>query len=163
MPAAGLVRLHNDPEGPTPAIGDGGMFESLPDEAIRALVETAGPGSGSPFISVELRQLGGALGRPAPGAGAASHLEGEFLLFSVGLPFTPEMAEALEDHLDVIEQAVAPWRARQSYFNFAERGVDSESLFAGSTHDRLRQIRERFDPSELFRANQRIQPAGADW
>ena len=43
------------------------------------------------------------------------------------------------------------------------RDVDSESFYAGSTHDRLREIRERFDPTELFRANHRIQPAGADW
>jgi FAD/FMN-containing dehydrogenase len=163
MPAAGLVRLHNDPEGHTPAIGDGGILEQLPDEAIQALLKAAGPGSGSPFISVELRQLGGALARRAPGAGAASHLEGDFLLFSVGLPFTPEMAEALEAHLDVVGDAVEPWRARQNYFNMAERGVDSESFYPGGNHDRLREIRERFDPSELFRANQRIQPAGADW
>src|SRR5215210_5865200 len=90
MPAAGLVRLHADPEGNTPGVGDGSMLDSLPDEAIASLVDVAGPGSGSPFISVELRQLGGALGRPAPGAGAASHLEGAFQLFSVGLPFTQE-------------------------------------------------------------------------
>src|SRR5215210_120738 len=94
MPAAGLVRLHADPEGNTPGIGDGCMLDSLPDEAIASLVEVAGPGSGSPFISVELRQLGGALARHAPGAGAASHLEGGFLLFSVGLPFAPEMVAA---------------------------------------------------------------------
>ena len=58
---------------------------------------------------------------------------------------------------------MAPWKAEQTYFNFAERAVDSESFYAGTTHDRLREIRERFDPYELFQANQRIQPAGADW
>ena len=146
MPAAGLVRLHNDPEGNTPAIGDGGIIESLPDEAIEALVAVAGPGSGSPFISVELRQLGGALSRPAPYAGAVSHLEGDFVLFSVGLPFTPELAHAQEQHLDVVEEAIAPWRAEQNYFNFAERAVDSETFYPGTNHDRLREIRERFDP-----------------
>jgi FAD/FMN-containing dehydrogenase len=163
MPAAGLVRLHNDPEGNTPGIGDGAILEILPDEAIEALVGVAGPGSGSPFISVELRQLGGALGRQAPYAGALSHLEGDFLLFSVGLPFTPEMAAAQEGHLDVVEAAIAPWRAEQSYFNFAERAIDSETFYPGTNHDRLREIRERFDPDELFRANQRIQPAGSNW
>jgi FAD/FMN-containing dehydrogenase len=163
MPAAGLVRLHNDPEGHTPAIGDGAVIDTLPDEAIKAFVEVAGPGSGSPFISVELRQAGGALGRPAPGAGAASHLEGDFVMFSVGLPFSPELVEAHEEHLDVVAEAMAPWKAEQHYFNFAERSIDSEAFYAGTTHDRLREIRERFDPSELFRANQRIQPAGADW
>ena len=163
MPAAGLVRLHADPEGNTPGVGDGSMLDSLPDEAIASLVDVAGPGSGSPFISVELRQLGGALGRPPVGAGAASHLEGAFQLFSVGLPFTPEAAQALETHLDVVDDAMAPWKSRQTYFNFAERRVESDRLYAGATHDRLREIRERFDPSELFRANHRIQPAGADW
>ncbi len=163
MPAAGLVRLHADPEGKTPGIGDGVMLESLPDEAIAAAVDVAGPGSGSPFISFEIRQLGGALGRRAEGAGAASHLEGAFAVFSVGLPFTPDQARALESHLELVEEALAPWKSRHAYFNFAERAVDSESLYAGATHDRLREIRERFDPSELFRANQRIQPAGADW
>src|SRR4029077_12085306 len=34
IPAAGLVRLHAAPEGRTPAIGDGAMLHSLPDEAI---------------------------------------------------------------------------------------------------------------------------------
>ena len=42
-------------------------------------------------------------------------------------------------------------------------GSRARRLYAGATHDRLREIRERFDPSELFRANHRIQPAGADW
>jgi FAD/FMN-containing dehydrogenase len=163
MPAAGLVRLHNDPEGNTPGIGDGSVLESLPDEAIRALVAAAGPGSGSPFISVEVRQLGGALGRPAPYAGALSHIEGEFLLFSVGLAFSPELAQAQAAHLDVVDEAMTPWRAEQMYFNFAERAADSERFYPGSNHDRLREIRERFDPSELFRANHDIEPSGVYW
>ena len=102
MPAAGLMRLHADPEGNTPGVGDGAMLASLPDEAIAAVLAAGGPGSGSPFISLELRQLGGALGRPAERAGAASHLEAGFGMFAVGLPFTPEMRAAIEAHLDVV-------------------------------------------------------------
>jgi len=163
MPAAGLVRLHADPEGNTPGIGDGALIASLPDEAIAAIVAAGGPGSGSPFISLELRQLGGALGRPAERAGAASHFDGRFMQFAVGLPFTPEMAEAIDSHLDLLSDAVEPWRAAQNYVNFAERQADSESFYLGSTHDRLREIRERFDPTDLFQSNHRIQPAGSDW
>jgi FAD/FMN-containing dehydrogenase len=163
MPAAGLMRLHADPEGNTPAVGDGAMLTSLPDEAIAAVLAAGGPGSGSPFISLEIRQLGGALGRPAERAGAASHLEAAYGMFAVGLPFTPEMGAAIEAHIDVVAGAVQPWRAAQNYFNFAERHVDSETFYTGSTHDRLREIRERFDPTDLFQANQRIRPAGSDW
>jgi UDP-N-acetylenolpyruvoylglucosamine reductase len=163
MPASGLMRLHADPEGNTPAVGDGAMLTSLPDEAIAAVLAAGGPGSGSPFISLEIRQLGGALGRPADRAGAASHLEAAYGMFAVGLPFTPEMGTAIEAHLDVVAAAVQPWRAVQNYFNFAERHVDSATFYTGSTHDRLREIRQRFDPTDLFQANQRIQPAGSDW
>ena len=73
------------------------------------------------------------------------------------------MGEAIESHLAVVDDAVAPWRSEQNYFNFAERHVDSESFYPATTHDRLREIRERFDPTDLFQANQRIQPAGVDW
>jgi hypothetical protein len=58
---------------------------------------------------------------------------------------------------------LAPWRSERAYLNFKERPAAGDAFFAEPTHDRLREIRERFDPSELFRANQRIQPAGANW
>ena len=58
---------------------------------------------------------------------------------------------------------MAPWKAEQHYFNFAERVIESEAFYAGATHERLREIRERFDPYEVFLANQRIEPASADW
>ena len=162
MPAAGLVRLHGDPEGHTPAIGDGALIERLPDEAIRALVEAAGPGSGSPFISVELRQLGGASGarrsrrRRLPPRGRVR----------------PVLGGAAVHARAGARPGAAPRRHGRGHralargaelFNFAERAVDSETFYPGTTHDRLREIRERFDPSELFRANQRIQPAGTFW
>jgi hypothetical protein len=39
-----------------------------------ALLAAVGPGTGSPLAMVQLRQLGGALGRRAPGAGARAAL-----------------------------------------------------------------------------------------
>ena len=84
-------------------------------------------------------------------------------MYAVGVPFTPELAQAIEAHLDAVEDAVEPWRSTQSYFNFSERPVDSESFYTGTTYDRLREIRERFDPTGLFQANQRIEPAGSEW
>ena len=56
----------------------------LPDEAIDAFVGLAGPGSGSPLLLSELRQLGGALGRPAEDGGALTHLDAAFVMYSVG-------------------------------------------------------------------------------
>ena len=65
IPALGLVRLHGDPEEPVPVIADGFQVRELTPEAADAFVEVGGPGSGSPLLMLELRQLGGALAEAA--------------------------------------------------------------------------------------------------
>ena len=76
VPAASLVRLHMDPEPPMPVLGDGVMVDALDADAIAAMVAVAGPGTDSPLIIVELRQLGGTLRERRPGAGALGSLDG---------------------------------------------------------------------------------------
>ena len=92
VPAPALVRLHQDPEEPMPYKGDTALVESLPAEAIDALLAVAGPGSGSPLDLVELRQVGGALARRVPGSGAVTGVKGQFVLFTCGLVLDAEMA-----------------------------------------------------------------------
>ncbi len=55
-------------------------FPRLP---IDAFLARRVPGRGRTLLMAELRQLGGALGRPAAGAGALPMLDGEFVLFAV--------------------------------------------------------------------------------
>jgi FAD/FMN-containing dehydrogenase len=90
IPAHSLDRLHMDPEHPVPGAGDGMVLSDLNDAAIDALVRTAGAGSHSPLLSVELRHAGGALARTVPGGGAVSSVNGRFLLFAVGMAPTPD-------------------------------------------------------------------------
>jgi FAD/FMN-containing dehydrogenase len=156
VPAYALARLHQDPEGPTPAIGNGGLLDELPPAAVDAYVAAAGPGSGSPLVSSEFRQLGGALGRPAPGGGALSRLEGSFATFSVGLPMDAESAHAIERHVHVVNDSLAPWRSGRMYTNFAEQAEDVRSIFPAETYERLRALKRRLDPSGLFHASQQI-------
>jgi len=81
-----------------------------------------------------------------------------------GVPVTlPTFIPGFGAFVTTRQEGVAPWRSAQNYLNFAERPVESESFYLASTHDRLREIRERFDPTDLFQANHRIQPAGSDW
>ena len=61
IPATGLTRIAMDPEPPVPGLGHHRVLSELPDEAIDAFVEAAGPESDSPLLLAELRQLGGAL------------------------------------------------------------------------------------------------------
>jgi len=153
MPSAGLSHIHMDPEHPVPGIGEGMTLAELPDEAIDAFAAVAGPGSGSPLLLSEIRHLGGALGRPADGAGALSHLDAGFVMYSVGMPMTPELGEAIPAHLAKIEEAMAPWTASGSYFNFTERPCDVDAILPADVCARLAEVKRRYDPTGRIVAN----------
>ena len=156
VPPEGLVRLHQDPEGRTPAHGEHALLDALPDEAIEAFVAAAGPGSGSTVLSSEIRHLGGALARPLPGNGALSHVDGAYIMFAVGLPFTPEMLAALEGDVDRIVTALAPWGRGRSYLNFSETPTDTRTAFPADAYARLQQVKARYDVTGAARSNHPI-------
>jgi hypothetical protein len=156
IPASALSTLHMDPDHPVPGIGDGMMLADLTPETVEALVEAAGPGSGSPLVSVELRHLGGALAQPAPGQGAVGTIDAGFAMFAVGIPMTPEIGAAVESHVELVKAALAPWDAGRSYFNFTERVTDGSGLYPEETYARLRALRAELDPGELFRVSHAI-------
>jgi FAD/FMN-containing dehydrogenase len=151
IPPVGLSRIHMDPEDPVPGISDTAMLDGLSAEMIDALVDTAGPGSGSPLLLVELRHLGGALGRP--GGGALSKFEGEYLFFNLGIPMDAALAASIEAHFALTAAVVAPHKVRTDYLNFAERPVDAAAFYGEENYARLRRIKAEVDPLELFRGN----------
>ncbi len=156
MPPSGLPAVHMEPEDPVPGLVYTASLREAPQEAIDAFVETAGPDSGSPLLSAELRQCGGAVGRPAEGGGALSHLDAEYVFAGIGLPMSPEMGVAINERLDAVCNALEPWSTGSRYFNFADRPTDLEAIFAPETLDRLRAVKRRYDPDGLISANHNI-------
>ncbi len=161
MPAAGLQHLHMDPEGPTPAKGDGLLLREVTSETIEALVRAAGSGSGCPLISVELRQLGGAIGRSEPGHGALGAIDAPYAMFAVGPAPEPGLRALVEEWVSHVKHVLAPWKSAQSYMNFSERRIAGSRLFApGGTYPRLREVKGRYDASDLIQGNHPIPPLG---
>jgi FAD binding domain len=157
MPAAGLCRIHMDPESPVPGIGDGHLIADLPNQAIDAFVAVAGPDSGSPMLLTEMRHLGGALGRPAEDGGALSHLDAGFVTYSVGLPTTPELGAAIPAHLATIEDAMRPWISG-AYYNFTERPCDADAILPPDVCARLAEVKRKWDPDNRILANHGVSP-----
>jgi FAD/FMN-containing dehydrogenase len=153
MSPADLVTVHMEPEEPVPGHVYTASLVDLPDQAVDAFVEAAGPGSGSPLLLAELRQAGGALAAPPRGAGALSHLDAEFVFLGVGLPMAPEQGEAINRHIDAICDALGPWSSGRCYFNFADRPTEPEALFDRETLARLREVKRDYDPDGLIRSN----------
>jgi FAD/FMN-containing dehydrogenase len=159
MPASALTRLHQDPEDPVPALGNGSLLAEGPAEAIDAFVDAVGPDSGSTLLSAELRQIGGALARKVPGSGAIATLDGEYAMFAVGMAMTPEMAETTDADVRRIQSALEPWSTAHKYFNFSESSGDGDEQFDPETYRLLQEVKDRYDADEMIVSNHPIRPA----
>jgi FAD/FMN-containing dehydrogenase len=152
-PAAGLVRLHMDPEGPSPFVSDSAMLGSLPAAGVEAFLGAVGPDATTSLLLAELRQLGGALARPHQGGGVLSHLEGQFVSFAGAIAATPEMGS--QGHADAakLTEALTPYANGRQYLNFAEGPVDTSRAYAEGAWRQLAGIRSAVDPHGIFVAN----------
>jgi FAD binding domain-containing protein len=160
IPAAALSHIHMDPEHPVPGHGDGMVLDELTPAAIETLVAVAGPGSGSPLLAVELRQLGGAIGVPPAEHGALAKIGGAFALFAVGMAMTPEMGAAVEAHVERVIEAMDPWDAGRRYLNFTERPSDASAFFPEGTLRRLQVVKRASDPGDMFCSNHPVPATG---
>jgi FAD/FMN-containing dehydrogenase len=156
QPPAGLGELAMDPRDPLPYRSSHALLDSLSPTAIEDIARVAGPGS--PLAMVQLRHMGGALGRSEPGAGARATLPGEVCLFGLGVVPEPAAEPAVLSALDALSSAVAPQRVGD-YPNFVEDQVDTSGFFDDVTWQRLRRVKALYDPYDRFKANHEIPPA----
>ena len=159
IPSEDLRHLHMDPPQPVPGVGDGMTLDDLTPETINALVAVAGPCSGSPLVSVELRQLGGAVADESPDHGAVGAIDAGFALFAVGMAVNDEATSFIEARVAALKTALGPWTADRGYFNFSDTPVEGDSLYPPDTYRALQWVKAAYDPAELFRASHPIRPA----
>jgi FAD/FMN-containing dehydrogenase len=159
VPMSALSHLHMDPEQPVPGFGDGLMVGELPAQAVDAFVEVAGEAAEFPLLTVELRHLGGALGRPHASHGALSSIEAEYSLFAAGMVPIPELETLVYAQVQAVKAALGPWAASHMYLNFADTQRDPTTFFTEQAYHRLRRIKAAVDPNDVMRSNHPI-PAG---
>jgi FAD/FMN-containing dehydrogenase len=152
QPPAGIAELHMDPPTPVPYTSEGLLTSELPASAIDSLVEAVGPGSGSQLASVELRHGGGALSRAPQDAGALATLPGSFIAFGIGFVPGPEAMAPNRAWLGAFKAALEPYDAGR-YLNFVEESFDITKIFAPDVLERLREVKQRYDPENLFHSN----------
>jgi hypothetical protein len=102
--------------------------------------------------------MGGALARETPGAGARATLPGEVCMLALGAVFDEASDVAVRDALADIDAAVAPHRAGE-YPNFVEEPADASRFFEPAVWNRLRDVKHRYDPADLFAGGHYIPPA----
>ena len=155
--AATLLRRIGDLDRAAPIVSDHVVLDTLDGDATGALVGAAGSDPG--LRTIELRQLGGALGRSVPGAGALDALEGAAVLYMAGTAENDARRTAVEEQLAHIRTAMAPWAAPGALLNFAEGPADPRDAFNAPTFRRLCAVRKRVDPDGVFAAGHAIPSA----
>lgn len=133
----------------------------LHDEVIDRLVDAA-MARPSPLTLIPIWHFGGAISRVLPTDTAFWHRK---------VPFMVSFDAAWTDPVDAeknINWARSSWNAMRPYsdggvyVNFPGVEEDPETLIRAvydANYDRLRRIKAKYDPTNLFRMNQNIQPA----
>ncbi|SEH10567.1 FAD-binding oxidoreductase [Thermoleophilum album] len=155
VPPAALGDLAMDPPMPLPLALTSALLNEVP---IAELLAAVGPDSGSPLALVQLRQMGEAMARLAPHAGARATLPGNYCLLALGVPSDAESAATADRYLRAVDRAVARHVCGE-YGNFVTRPADASAFFDPETWARLRMVKAAYDPGELFRGNHYIPPA----
>ena len=149
-PYAAIDSVHADPVDPMPVADKGMLLADLSDEPVRRLLEVAGPGSGSPQIMLEVRQLGGAYAREAEHPSAFDHRAAKYSLLAVGVAMDPRV----RPHGDALFAALADWDFGGVWPNFAPPydKATARRAYGADTLRRLADVSERYDPDRVLAA-----------
>jgi FAD/FMN-containing dehydrogenase len=114
----------------------------------------------SPVSEIFLASIGGATARPAPGAAAYAHRDAEFVLNVHGRWDDPANDGPGIAWARAFFKAAAPYATGGTYVNFmtADEGDRVRAAY-GPNYDRLARVKRAYDPDNLFRTNQNIEPA----
>ena len=148
-PAAALTRLHQEPEGPTPGYAHSTLLGDLPDAAVDTLLGTVADGALDHLNILELRQLGGALSRPADRPAALDRVDGQFLFLALGTDPDPATWAGMREDGQRVMDAVARWQSGR-YLPMSDEAAPSTSGEPDAVSARLAAVRRAADPDGVF-------------
>ena len=154
-PYADVLEEPHPPPG-MKALAHNTLVRSLDDALITAVTDWYDSGNASRLAFV--RALGGAVNRVEADATAFAHRDVEALV--VGAVFGPEDArdEELQDRLRPFEALHALGAGSYSGFVGTDLPEDLRRIYPPATLARLRQVKRRYDPGNVFRSNFNITP-----
>ena len=134
-------------------------FSMLDDRLFDAVIEFVGK-LPSPQCEIFFGAIGGATTRAAPDSAAYAHRDAQFVMNVHGRWEDPADDERCIAWARDYFNASAPFASGGVYVNFltAEEGDRVRSAY-GANYDRLVKVKRKYDPDNLFRMNQNINPA----
>jgi hypothetical protein len=115
----------------------------------------------SPFTTLALEPFGGAVGRVGVGKTAFPHRRAQYSLVIVGMWTDPAESPLHTQWVRDLWDAMQPFSTEAVYVNYLDTDDADrvQAAYGGPTYQRLRLLKERYDPENFFRVNQNIGPA----
>jgi len=137
----------------------GDYVKELPDAAIDAHLAQAAKAP-SALSLMHLYPIDGAVQRVGKGDTAWSCRDATWSMVIAGIDPDPGNAQAVTTWARNYWEAVHPFTMGGAYINFMmEEGDERIKATYGDNYERLVQIKNKYDPSNLFRVNQNIKPS----
>ena len=134
-------------------------FSTLKDGLFDAVIEYIGK-LPSPQCEIFFGAIGGATTRPTPDSTAYAHRDAKFVMNVHGRWEDPADDKRCIGWARDFFNASAPLASGGVYVNFLTADeVDRVRSAYGPNYDRLAQVKRKYDPDNLFRMNQNIEPA----
>ena len=132
-------------------------FEAITDGMIGTLVEYA-ESMPTPLGEIAVAHLGGAINDVPVEATAYPHRDAGFLMNLHTRWEDPEMDEACIAWTRECHDAMAPHATGGVYVNFVPEDVGEERAAYRENYDRLVELKNEYDPGNLFSMNQNVEP-----
>jgi hypothetical protein len=138
----------------------GDFVKSLPDEAIDTHIAQAAKAP-TPLSLMHLYPIDGAVRRVGKDATPWQARDATWSMVIAGIDPNPKGADALKSWGRTYWKAVHPFNLAGGYVNFMmdDEAEDRIATTYGENYKRLASIKATYDPQNLFRVNQNIQPA----
>lgn len=155
----GMMYLPEDPS-MKPSVSVRTLFKDDLDVTEAAEMLRRLDGCDAPMRMAQVRVLGGAAARIPSAATAYAHRDANMIVGFLAMDGTAEAAARHDRWADDCVEAMGG-ATRGTYVNFlANQGEKMlRASYPGSTWQRLRRIKQNYDPTNLFQRNQNIPPA----
>lgn len=143
--------VFNDPVDPLPAQGRGVLLSDCTQETVDKLLVAIGTPALSPNLMIQLRHIGGAIGRKGRHENAiGDRRRANYILYFLGIPMGPVTPQMMEDHAENAFRILAEDVVCRGPLNWLGEGMVKAREIRDNFHEdeyaRLVEIKKEIDP-----------------
>ncbi|HKC27444.1 MAG TPA: FAD-binding oxidoreductase [Jatrophihabitans sp.] len=138
------------------------FLDTLPDQAISTYADFHQRSADLPIQEeLHIHHLGGAMGAVPPDATAFTDRGSPFVVNCIARTPDPAQLPERTKWARAARDAMAAYGNGRTYVNFTGEGGKAQQAYPPEMFARLQSVKDRYDPTNMFRFNQNIPPSGA--